>query len=94
MPKTELTHWLCSDRVNNLKHMDCALEKVVEENVGKFLLTRLKLLIANYPTTLKEDMQLLETTLPQIKKLAVQLRVTEKKILLNALEYVQQWIKA
>lgn len=132
MRKAELTHWLRSDKVFDLKHMDCALETVVEENVRKFLLTRLQLLIANYPTTLKvkvkfdviisafhvncvpaiilrlrfmlslpflslspqEDLELLETTLPQVKKMAVQLRVTEKKILLGALEYVEQWIKA
>lgn len=125
MRKAELAHWLRSDKVFDLKHMDCALETVVEENVRKFLLTRLQLLIANYPTTLKvkvksdrfsafwllstarryqcyqykcfflqEDLKLLETTLPQIKKMAVQLRVTEKRILLGALEYVEQWIKA
>lgn len=125
MRKAELAHWLRSDKVFDLKHMDCALETVVEENVRKFLLTRLQLLIANYPTTLKvkvksdpsileyavravvgdnatvtplfslqEDLELLETTLPQVKKMAVQLRVTEKRILLGALEYVEQWIKA
>lgn len=122
MRKAELVHWLRSDKVFDLKHMDCALETVVEENVRKFLLTRLQLLIANYPTTLKvkaksrgqltllsstqltnlsllffcpqEDLELLETTLPQVKKMAVQLRVTEKIILLGALEYVEQWIKA
>ena len=53
MRKAELTHWLHSDKVFDLKHVDCALETVVEENVRKFLLTRLQLLIANYPTTLK-----------------------------------------
>jgi len=53
MRKAELTHWLRSDKVSDLKHMDCALETVVEENVRKFLLTRLQLLVANYPTTLK-----------------------------------------
>jgi len=53
MRKPELTHWLRSDKVFDLKHVDCALETVVEENVRKFLLTRLQLLIANYPTTLK-----------------------------------------
>lgn len=53
MRKAELAHWLRSDKVFDLKHMDCALETVVEENVRKFLLTRLQLLIANYPTTLK-----------------------------------------
>lgn len=53
MRKAELTHWLRSDKVFDLKHMDCALETVVEENVRKFLLTRLHLLSLNYPTTLK-----------------------------------------
>ncbi|XP_020299751.1 histone-lysine N-methyltransferase setd3 [Pseudomyrmex gracilis] len=94
MRKAELTHWLHSDKVFDLKCMDCVLETVVEENVRKFLLTRLQLLIANYPTTLKEDLELLELTLPQVKKMAVQLRVTEKRILLGALDYVEQWTKA
>lgn len=53
MRKAELAHWLRSDKVFDLKHMDCALETVVEENVRKFLQARLQLLIANYPTTLK-----------------------------------------
>lgn len=53
MRKAELAHWLRSDKVFDLEHVDCALETVVEENVRKFLLTRLQLLIANYPTTLK-----------------------------------------
>ncbi|RLU19316.1 hypothetical protein DMN91_007873 [Ooceraea biroi] len=94
MRKAELAHWLRSDKVSDLKHIDCALETVVEENVRKFLLTRLQLLTANYPTTLKEDLELLETTLPQMKRMAVQLRVTEKRILLGALDYVEQWMKA
>lgn len=53
MRKAELEHWLKSDKVLDLKHIDCALETIVEENVRKFLLTRLKLLIANYPTDVK-----------------------------------------
>lgn len=94
MRKGELDHWLESDKVFDLKHIDCALETVVEENVRKFLLARLKLLIANYPTSQEEDVEILKTTLPQLKKLAIQLRLTEKKILQNALDYVEQWIKA
>ena len=129
MRKPELTHWLRSDRVYDLKHIDCALETVVEENVRKFLLTRLQLLIANYPTSLKVKVKRKQprcfitqsdarTALEnrtssrsfvsvnrricncwkhrclRLKKLAIQLRVTEKRILLGALEYVEQWIKA
>ena len=58
MRKPELEHWLESDKVFDLKHIDCALETVVEENVRKFLLARLKLLIANYPTSQEVRMNL------------------------------------
>ncbi|XP_046750239.1 actin-histidine N-methyltransferase [Diprion similis] len=94
MRKPELEHWLQSDKVLDLKHVDCALETVIEENVRRFMLTRLKLLIANYPTTLKEDLEMLNSSLSHHKKLALQLRITEKQILHGALDYVEQWIKA
>lgn len=51
-------------------------------------------LLISFFSLLQEDLQLLDTMLPQIKKLTIQLRVTEKKILQGALEYVEQWIKA
>ncbi|XP_012256557.2 actin-histidine N-methyltransferase [Athalia rosae] len=94
MRKAELEHWLHSDKVLDLKHVDCALETAIEENVRRFMLARLKLLVANYPTTLEEDLAILETTLTRHKKIIVRLRVAEKKILKGALEYVEQWIKA
>ncbi|XP_015113456.1 actin-histidine N-methyltransferase [Diachasma alloeum] len=94
MRKFELEHWLESAKVLDLKHRDCALDTVVETNVRKFLLTRLKLLMANYPTTLEEDLKILNTTMSPIRKMAVKLRVSEKKILIQAIEYVEQWMKA
>lgn len=53
MRKNELDHWLESEKIFDLMHRDCSLDTVVEENVKKFLLTRLKLLISNYPTKLE-----------------------------------------
>ncbi|KAK2588677.1 hypothetical protein KPH14_001576 [Odynerus spinipes] len=94
MREAELTHWLRSDKVDDLKHIDCALDTVVERNVRKFLLNRLKLLIAKYPTTMEEDMEKLNTRLPKMERLIVQLRVSEMKILLGALTYVEQWLNA
>lgn len=94
MRKGELTHWLQSDKVDDLKHIDCALDTIVEENARKFLLNRLKLLIAKYPVTMEEDMEKLNTRLPKMERLIVQLRVSEMKILLGALTYVEQWLKA
>ncbi|XP_015176838.1 PREDICTED: histone-lysine N-methyltransferase setd3 isoform X1 [Polistes dominula] len=93
MRKADLTRWLKSDKVTDLKHVDCALDTIVEENVMKFLLDRLKLLLAKYPSTLEEDLEKLNTRLPKRQRLIVQLRVSEMKILLNALDYVKQWLK-
>ncbi|KAI4495742.1 hypothetical protein M0802_008365 [Mischocyttarus mexicanus] len=93
MRKAELTHWLKSDKVTDLKHIDCALDTIVEESVMKFLLDRLKLLLAKYPSTIEEDLEKLNTRLPKMQRLIVQLRVSEMKILLNALDYVKQWLK-
>ncbi|XP_043283734.1 actin-histidine N-methyltransferase [Venturia canescens] len=94
MRKAELDHWLQSDKVFDLKHRDCALDTVVEENVRKFLLTRLKLLVANYPTTLEEDLVLVTTPMTRERMMPIQLRILEKRILLGALDYVEQWMKA
>ncbi|XP_034938623.1 actin-histidine N-methyltransferase [Chelonus insularis] len=94
MRKVELDHWLESDKVLDLMHRDCALDTIVEENVRKFLQMRLKLLIANYPTTLEEDLVLLKTTMTPSRRMILELRISEKKILLGALDYVEQWIKA
>ncbi|XP_011312839.1 histone-lysine N-methyltransferase setd3 isoform X2 [Fopius arisanus] len=94
MRKFELDHWLESSKVLDLKHRDCALDTVVETNVRKFLLARLKLLMANYPTTLEEDLKILKTMMPPIGKMIVELRASEKKILSQAIDYVEQWVKA
>ena len=56
MQEEQLTHWLHSDKVFELKHADSTKKSemhVVEEVVKQFLLSKLKRLIANYPTTLE-----------------------------------------
>lgn len=78
MRKAELTHWLRSDKVYDLKHMDCALETVVEENVRKFLLTRLQLLIANYPTTLKVKVKPSIVTPPSLLRGVIEITYQER----------------
>ncbi|KAH0553704.1 hypothetical protein KQX54_003632 [Cotesia glomerata] len=90
MRKSDLDHWIESDKILDLKHRDCSLDTVVEDNVKKFLLMRLRLLIANYPTTLEEDLDLLSTTMSQTKKMILQLRISEKKILKRTLEFIDQ----
>lgn len=95
MRKSDLTHWLRSDRVHDLKHEDCVLDPVVVENVRNFMIARIRLLLNNYPTKFEEDIPLLLSpdALPERKRLAVELRCTEKQILYGALAYVGRDMK-
>ena len=53
MRNEELEHWHQSPNVSELKSPECVLDPEVEKNVWTYLLTRIKLLLASYPTTLK-----------------------------------------
>ena len=55
----QITHWLESDRPTDLMHVDCALETSLENKTWSFLYTRLQLLLKSFPTTLDEDLVLL-----------------------------------
>lgn len=93
MKKEILEEWLAKDSCSDLKCLDVTLDGETETKTWNFLLARIKLLQTQYPTTLEEDTELLEKGLPEIRKLPIQLRIAEKNILKNALEYVQQRIK-
>ncbi|CAG5097875.1 Similar to Setd3: Actin-histidine N-methyltransferase (Mus musculus) [Cotesia congregata] len=69
MRKSDLDHWIESDKILDLKHRDCSLDTVVEDN---------------------EDLNLLSTTMSPTKKMILQLRISEKKILKRTLEFIDQ----
>lgn len=57
-------------------------------------MTRLKLLLAAYKTTLEEDEEIIAKNEGSMNRLlAIRMRVTEKRILRNALDYVEKKIK-
>ncbi|KAJ9592062.1 hypothetical protein L9F63_001401 [Diploptera punctata] len=94
MGPDHLKHWLSSDRSCDLVYPDCALETDVETKMWKFLLNRIFLLQRAYTTTLQEDCEILKHPgLTPCFRLAIQLRITEKRILKTAEEYVKQRIK-
>ncbi|XP_069688824.1 actin-histidine N-methyltransferase [Periplaneta americana] len=94
MGPEHLKHWLSSDHSSDLVYPDCALETEVESKMWKFLLTRIYLLQRSYTTMLEEDYELLRHPgLTPCFRLAIQLRITEKKLLTAAEEYVKQRIK-
>lgn len=99
MGKEHLEHWLESDHCCDLVHPDCAVDTQVESRAWNFLLTRVRLLLAAYATTLKEDYIILENDLNKseilsdCQRLAIQLRVCEKQILQGTVEYAEQRLR-
>lgn len=94
-----LDHWLASDRSNDLLHVDCALETALEMKIWTFLKIRLTILLKAFTTTIDEDEVIVDAhrkgqnKLGHNKALVIQFRLTEKRILRDALEYVEQRTK-
>ena len=81
----------------DLLHLDCALETALETKTWLFLKTRLMLLLRTFPTSLEDDLSFVEThqkkgqpKLGHVKSMLMQYRIIEKRILRDAMEYVEQ----
>jgi len=95
MGPEHLEHWLSSERSCDLVYPDCAVTTEVESKTWKFLRNRICLLQRGYCTALDEDCMFLNRPdLTPCQRIAVQLRVTEKKILAATEDYVKQQMKA
>nr|CAD7427011.1 unnamed protein product [Timema monikensis] len=95
MRQEHLEHWLDSERSSDLVYPDCALETEVETKTWNFLHTRIKLLLSAYPTTMLDDLdQLNKGGMASCRRLAIHMRVSEKKILHGAIDYVEQRLLA
>lgn len=90
----QLQSWLESDRSEVLQQIEIAPDTALEKKSWTFLQTRLKLLLAAYKTTLEEDLKLLSDSqkITRNKTLAIKMRVTEKKILRDTVDYIEQRI--
>lgn len=91
---------MASERSTDLLHLDCALETALDTKTWQFLKMRLTILLKAFPTTMQEDQVILDAhkkgqnKLSHVKAMIVQFRITEKIILLDALEYVDERTKA
>lgn len=98
MNEEQLEHWLAPDKVaSDLQHLDCALDTAVEIKTWSFLKMRLTLLLKAFPTTMEEDINLLEQhhkkgqqKLSHIKTMVIQYRIIEKRNLRDALVYIEE----
>lgn len=95
MEKDHLEHWILNDSRFDLLHPDCAVDTSIERKMWQFLATRIKLLLAAYPTALQDDEKLVESKkeMAPCMKLAVLQRLTEKRILTKVLAYVDDHLK-
>lgn len=101
MNEEQLNHWLTPDKVpSDLLYLDCALETALEIKTWTFLKMRLTLLLKAFPTSIADDESLLEQQhrkghqkLSHIKSNIIQYRISEKRILSEALNYIEERIK-
>ncbi|KAG4074422.1 hypothetical protein HA402_000401 [Bradysia odoriphaga] len=99
MGEEQLDHWLASERSDDLLWTDCALETALETKIWTFLKIRLTILLKSFTTTIAEDEAIVDAhkkgqnKLGHNKILVIQFRLTEKRILQDALEYVEQRTK-
>lgn len=102
MNEDQLKHWLAPDKIaDDLKYLDCALETELEIKTWTFLKMRLTLLLRAFPSTLADDLNLLEQhqkkgaqKLSHNKRMIIQYRIIEKRILSEALAYIEERCKA
>lgn len=98
MNEEQLNHWLAPDKVaSDLLYLDCALDTTLEIKTWNFLKMRLTLLLKSFPTSLEDDVSALEQhqkkgqqKLGHIKTMIIQYRITEKRILRDALAYIEE----
>lgn len=101
MNEENLNHWLAPEKVaSDLLYLDCALDTALEIKTWTFLKMRLNLLLKAYPTSLEDDVHFLEQhqkkgqqKLSHTKTIIAQYRLSEKQILHDALNYIEERIK-
>lgn len=91
----DLNKWLKDENLHQLENVNCDLiGETLEKKSWNFLLARLKLLLAAYKTSLEEDERIIANQEASANRLlAVRMRAVEKRILKNAVQYVQRKIE-
>lgn len=93
MNKEQLSEWIDAENTKDLLKLDLPLDVTFQKKVIQFLLVRIKILIKAFPTTLEEDVLMLQENLSKIKHMLVQYRILEKNILYQVLSNLEEQIK-
>lgn len=93
MNKDQLETWLKADNTKDLLKPDIQIDAAFQKKIALFLLTRVKILIKSFHTSLEEDATLLQENLSKTKLMLVQYRMLEKNILYEVLSTLEEQIK-
>lgn len=89
----DLDKWLALTDLTPLENLDYN-DEILTKKSWNFLLARFKLLLATYKTTLEQDEEIIAKKEGSANKLlAIRMRAAEKRVLKNALDYVEKKIK-
>merc|ERR1719244_1141911 len=93
MDQATLESYMTKDQEESVKLCDLKERINLDSRVMQYMITRSALLLRAYPTTLEQDQVTLKETKDQIEALTCQLRLCEKRILVNTVAYCEQQLK-
>lgn len=96
MSKDQLQEWTEADdeKIKQLSNKSSKFDEALERKIHLFLLTRVKILLKAFPTTLEEDEELLKQSQNQkTRQMIISYRILEKKSLLLAGEKIEKLMK-
>lgn len=96
MNKDQLQKWteMDDEKLKELMSKTTKFDKAFEQKVYLFLLTRVKILLKAFPTTLEEDEELVKQCQNQkTKQMIVNYRILEKKSLISAAGMIEKLMK-
>jgi len=91
MDENQLSEWQKSEEVEKL--LDLQHRLAIDGKVMQYMITRAALLLRAYPTTLEQDQQILKESQDAVERLVCQLRLCEKRILVNCVACCEQMLK-
>lgn len=88
----QIKEWQEAESPHQLSEVDERLP--MDGKVMQYMITRAALLLRAYPTTLEQDQETLKETKDEIERMTCQLRLCEKRILVNCVAYCENVLQS
>jgi len=93
MEQAAIQEYQDKDIEESRKLLDLEVSTQLDGKVMQYMITRAALLLRAYPTTLEQDQAILKESKDSVILLCCQLRMAEKRILVNTVAYCEQMLK-